>query len=106
LCGFINAIAMTLIYFAFHEAFINNLNISLCSAILSVNCFYALLASICLFKENITYLQIFGTFVNVSGVIIITLFTSETKKPSGSQKLMIILAFIAATLMGLRIVIS
>lgn len=95
---------MTLLYAAFHEAFLNNLNLSLCSAILNVNCLYAFIASLCLFKENITCLQVLGTIINLSGVLIVT-FNSRTAENEASPK-MLIYSFIAATLMGIRIIIS
>ena len=90
---------MTLLYLAFHEAMVNKLNLSLCSAILSINCLYALFASVYIFKENISYLQMLGTFINISGVVISSYFAASNSRSSSIK--MIIMVFVAATLMGI-----
>ena len=94
---------MTLLYLAFHEAMLSKLNLSLCSAILSINCLYALFASVYIFKETISYLQVLGTFINITGVIIASYFSASTH---ASSLKMLIFTFIAATLMGIWIVLS
>lgn len=104
LCGFINAVAISLLYGAFTDAYANHLNIGLCSAILSVNCFYALMASMFLFREDITFLQIAGTMINIAGVILISLASGEAHL--SATPIMIIFSFLAATLMGTRIILS
>ena len=73
--GFINGIAIFLLYTAFHDAFTHHLNLSLCTALLSINCIYTLLASLFLFKEELSTLQIIGTLINIMGVVMIALIS-------------------------------
>jgi drug/metabolite transporter (DMT)-like permease len=73
ICGLFNAIGMTSLYIAFSDAAVNNLNISVCTAILSGNCIFALIASLTIFKDKITLFQTLGVFINLGGVLIISL---------------------------------
>lgn len=84
---------MTALYVAFDDAGQNGLNISVCSAILSGNCVYGLIASFTVFQDQISIFQTLGVFINLGGVLIISLGNGG----NGATFLMILGSATAAT---------
>lgn len=93
---------MTALFVAFNDAALNGLNISICTAILSGNCIYALVASFTVFQDKITLFQTLGVFINLGGVLII----SFGQGAGGVTATMLIGSFISSSCLGVRIILS
>lgn len=102
LCGLINALGMTALYIVFDDAGNNGLNISVCSAIFSSNCVFGLIASFTVFKDKISIFQTLGVFVNLGGVLIISLGNGG----NSATLTMMIGSITASACIGLRIILS
>jgi drug/metabolite transporter (DMT)-like permease len=102
LCGLLNAIAIMSLFIAFEDARVNSYNISICSAIVSGNCIYAMIASFTVFKDKITLIQTIGVFINMGGVLTISLGQGS----GGVTTTMVVGSALTASWLGLRIILS
>ena len=102
ICGLFNAVGMTSLYIAFSDAAAYNLNISVCTAILSGNCIFGLFASLAVFKDKITIFQTLGVFINLGGVLII----SFGQGAGGATPIMVAGSAVASFCLGMRIILS
>ena len=100
--GLLNAVGITFLYIAFEDAGKHGFNISVCSAILSGNCIYALIASYTVFQDKITIFQTLGVVINLGGVLII----SFGQGASGVTPLMVFGSCMSASCLGIRIILS
>lgn len=80
----------------------NNMNISICTAIISGYCIFALLASFFVFEDKITLFETLGVFVNLGGVLMI----SVGQGVGAVTPMMIVGSSIATTLFGIRVILS
>ena len=102
ICGLLNAVGMVFLYIAFQSAGSHGYNISICMAILSGNCIFALLASFTVFNDKVTLFESLGVFLNLGGVLTISLGQGS----SGVTTTMVIGSALSATCLGIRILLS